>query len=93
MQWTEEQLKQIEELAALAFSVKKLAIILGVDEAELRHAISDETGDVFKRYQRGRLLSESEWRKSVFTLAKQGSSPAQTLAKKLSDECEMENLR
>lgn len=92
MKLDESQLQQVEELGALMFSVSKIAIIIGVSDQELRSLVSDSSTAAYMRYNRGKLLSESEVRTSVLKLAKQGSSPAQTLAKKYSDECELENI-
>ena len=57
--------EEITELAMLQFTKEQICTILDVSE------IDDQA------YQRGLLLAEAEVRKSILTMAKQGSSPAQ----------------
>lgn len=61
---------RIEELAQLQFTDYEIATILRcpVEELRDRWAVAVD---------RGRLLAEAEVRKSILTMAKQGSSPAQ----------------
>lgn len=89
---TDSQLTEIERLAGLFMKPSDIAIILGIPEAEFRDALSDKKSMCFNRYQKGKLLSEAELRKSVITMAKQGSSPAQSLASKLIDEMNMDEI-
>jgi hypothetical protein len=71
---SEEQIKEVEALAELFFSPEEIQLISGVQA---------EDPDFKKAYQRGNLKSEAEIRKSIIQLAKDGSSPAQTLAWKM----------
>lgn len=61
---------RIEELAQLQFTDYEIATILqcSVEQLRDRWAVAVD---------RGRLLAEAEVRKSILTMAKQGSSPAQ----------------
>lgn len=74
MNLTPEQLIEIEEFAALHFSNDEIAIIMEVCETKL------QCNSAKKAISKGRLKSEAEVWQSIFRLAKQGSSPAQTLA-------------
>lgn len=62
---TEEMKKAQEELATLQFSREDILTITGAQEI-------DELS-----YRRGQLLAQAEVRKSILSMAKQGSSPAQ----------------
>ena len=76
----EEDLQTIEDCASCFLTPKEIAIIL---EFEINFFVSlcnQEGSDCYNRYQRGFLKSEFELRKSIVTLAIQGSSPAQTLS-------------
>ena len=65
-----EQLAQIEELAALQFSMEEVAVIVDVPAAALAE------GEPMRAYLRGRLKAQAEVRRSIVSMAKQGSSPA-----------------
>jgi hypothetical protein len=45
--------------------------------------LTDETSDAYKAYQKGFLQSQFAVRKNIIEMAKNGSSPAQTMAEKL----------
>ncbi|MBI4816655.1 MAG: hypothetical protein HY791_10370 [Deltaproteobacteria bacterium] len=60
--------QQLEELGSLQFTRAEAALIVGLPDLE---------GDVHTSFLRGQLKAEAEVRRAIFTLAKQGSSPAQ----------------
>lgn len=66
-----DEISTIEELAGLQFSIEQIALILEIDESEFDAPV------YAKAYLRGKLKAEAEIRKSIFQLAKQGSTPAQ----------------
>lgn len=84
-----EQIAQIEDLATLQFSVDEVAVIMDMKAAQL----SD--GDGFRAYMRGRLKAQAEVRRSIVSMAKQGSSPAHKqfleLATKSTPQIDMED--
>ena len=92
MKLTNELLAELESLASFFFSPDEVAIVLGIDPADLEDELLDESSDVYKAYQKGMLKSKLELRKSILTLAKQGSGPAQTLAMRLLDDLESKQL-
>jgi len=71
-----DQLKELESLGELQFTIKECGIILTIDPDDLAKMISEDK-DVSNAYQRGRLRASAEVRKSILQQAKQGSSPAQ----------------
>ena len=83
----ENDIPQITELANLLFAPQDIAVILGIDDIEgFRMACGKIGTTEYQAYNAGRLQQEVILRRSILTLAKQGSSPAQTLAKKMLDE-------
>lgn len=88
---SEQQLIQLEELAAAFTSVEDAAIILQVGFDALNRAVFDVHTPEHSAYNRGRLLNEYEVRQSIVNQAKQRSSPAQVLAMKLINELKMSN--
>lgn len=71
---SDEQLKEIEDLAACFFTQEEIQEITGIEEA---------SKEFKKAMRKGHLLSEYRLRKSIIDLASDGSSPAQTLAVKM----------
>lgn len=74
---SDDQKAEIEAFAGCFFSPDEIHEITGVNPQV----------DGFKEaFRRGSLISESEIRKSIISLAKSGSSPAQTLAWKMLEQ-------
>lgn len=78
--FNDEQLKQIEELAAVFFSPQQIAVFLQLEKEFVISEIKTEGKPAHMAYQKGLMQSEWELRKSVLSLAKAGSSPAQAMA-------------
>lgn len=81
MNMTEEQLKEVESMAGLFFSVEKICANLELDEktTEYYKACVETNGDYdFTRaYNKGRLTTEIELRQSIKQASLNGSNPAQ----------------
>lgn len=75
----------IERLAACGFTVGEVAEVLEVQPEDLANDSSR------KAYRKGFLTRQLELRERIFKDAKNGSSPAQTLAKKILDDCLTKN--
>jgi hypothetical protein len=91
MDFTTDQIKEIEELAGLLFSPKEVLIIIGVfDQSRVVTQLSNK--DFSLAYQRGKLKSEAEIRRSVIELAKNGSAPAQMLADKIITQAKLNDI-
>lgn len=82
----EKELEMLEAMAGTGFSIPEIAEVLEVDTAEIQTAFLDKGSVVYKRYRKGYLESEFKLRQRIFKDAGFGSSPAQTLAKKIMDE-------
>lgn len=80
---THEQIEEAKELAGCFFSEEEIMEIMELDKV----------GPEFQAACRiGYLKSEAELRKSIFELARNGSSPAQTLAMKLLESHKRKNF-
>lgn len=71
---SDEQAAEIEELAGYFFTEDEVEEITGLEKS---------TCGFKKAFRKGSLKAEAEIRKSIIQLAKDGSSPAQTLAWKM----------
>ena len=82
MNLTTEQLKELENLSALFFSIHDIMIALDIplhNEMDFTEQLSTESGSPeFIAYNRGRLTASIELRQSIKTAALNGSNPAQT---------------
>ena len=90
MQWTEELLISIERMAAAAFSFEEMADVLEIEQRDFFIAMREEGHPVQKRIRKGMLARQLELRERIFKDAKNGSSPAQTLAVKLLDNMKID---
>lgn len=81
----DNQLAAVEELAGHFFSLEQIAAFL-----QLRpHHVTAEylrQGELWQAYQKGTITAELEIRKAGRSLARQGSSPAQTLMLQLREQ-------
>lgn len=84
----ENELQMIEELGATGFSPGEIAEVLQVDKALFLSAFRDEDGSIYKTFRKGYLLGQLKLRQRIAKDAEHGSSPAQTLLKKIYDECD-----
>ena len=92
MKLTPEQLQEIENLGGYFFTYDEVAIVLGLDADQLEQQLTASGSQAYQAYQRGKLRSKLELRKTILTQAKQGSGPAQTMAARILDELEARQL-
>lgn len=90
---TEQELKTVEELAELHFSIKDIAIFLGKSYLELKLLFTKEDNEFYYSVQRGELKTEVALRKTILTDAKNGSSPAQAQFLNIIRQNKMNNLK
>lgn len=86
MELSNEVLLEIERLAAAAYTPREVAFILGIKPWQFSALIRDEDSEASIAYFKGLYSSELSVRESILVLARNGSSPAQTMANKLFDE-------
>jgi hypothetical protein len=73
MNYSEEELKQIEQLASLYMTVSDIAIILDKNAELLRRDINTKDNPAYDAYRRGKVSSKILLRKQEMQLAKVGS--------------------
>lgn len=73
MDYTEEQLTQIEQYASIYLKISDMAVILGVSASQLRSDIADKSTEVSKRYHRGKAASRVKLLHQEMQLAYVGS--------------------
>lgn len=71
--YTQEQLEQVEKLSSIYMKITDIALVIEVDPHELRAAISNESSEVSRRYRRGKATSKAELLAQEMQLAKMGS--------------------
>jgi len=77
----EERIETTERLAAAGFTPDEISEVLETPLGFMDNAI------LKKAYRRGFLTRQLELRERIFKDAKNGSSPAQMMAKKILDDC------
>lgn len=77
MDFTQEQLTEIQNMAGLFFTPEEIAINIEVDPDDFSNLIKAQSGDAYKHYMAGRFSSDVELRKAVQQAALNGSTPAQ----------------
>lgn len=86
MNLTDEQLLQVEEMAAALLPADEIAILLNLTAPERNSFIevvkTHTSSPVYMAFHRGRLTTKYELRKTVIKLAKHGSPAAEPIAEK-----------
>lgn len=79
---SEEELKQITDLAALFFTPREIALMMELHQEDFVSSCEAPNfyPKVYNAFHSGRLQSEVDLRTRIIKLAKSGSSPAQTMA-------------
>ena len=73
MQYTEQDLQQIEKFVSIYLKISDLAVILDIPADILRSDIADRTTDVSKAYRRGKAASKVKLHSQEMMLAQVGS--------------------
>lgn len=73
MNYSEKELLQIEQMAALYLPVSDIATVLGVPAEQLRRDVKDRESPAGKAYIKGKVSSKISLRKQTMLLAKVGS--------------------
>ena len=73
MEYTPEQLLQIEYYASIYLRVTDIAVILEIKPEELRHDINDQNCPAYFAYRKGKAQSKVQLHAQEMTLAKVGS--------------------
>lgn len=73
MNYSEEELQQIEQYASIYLKISDMAVILGVPAESLRSDIADHNTEVSLRYRRGKAASKVKLLHQEMMLAQVGS--------------------
>jgi hypothetical protein len=93
MELEKGQIEEIKKYAALFYTPKQIAFILGLDYKEFVQVVEEEEHPAHAAFYGGFYLSEMEFRESVVGLAKGGSSPAQAMARDIIEKSNIERER
>ena len=99
MTFDDEVIGAIEEMAAHGFSIDEICEVVCYEKCDmdvesqkfLFFKSFQQKQTVYTTYRKGFLQSQLKLRQRIFTDAGHGSSPAQTLAKKIMDDCEFKH--
>ncbi len=86
MEWNDDILNEVKRMGAAAYTPRQTAFALGMPPKEFVDLMRDDEHPATIAYYQGLYSSELAIRENAFTLARSGSSPAQTLALKIFDE-------
>lgn len=81
------EMQMIEEMGATGFSPAEIAEVLELDKELFIEEFNKKT-TLYKTYRKGFLKAQLELRERIMKDAKHGSSPAQTLMKKIFDDAD-----
>ena len=93
MNLTEEQIKEIEELAGLFLEADEIAVLTNIDIDVFNQQLERKKGDIYLAYLRGKTVSKREIHQNVVKMAKHGSPQAEELANILIDKQKMAEKR
>lgn len=89
MEYNEELLKVIEQYAGVLTSIQDIAVLLDLDEDQLKMDIMDKHSEVSKRYRKAKAHIHMELRLQEIDLAKLGSTIAIEQVHKYATEQQM----
>ncbi|MBR3564739.1 MAG: hypothetical protein IKN91_00200 [Paludibacteraceae bacterium] len=73
MTYTDEQLETIERLASIYMPIRDIALILEVEDTQLREDIQCQSSPASRAYRKGKALSKVALHQQEMNLAKVGS--------------------
>jgi len=89
---TEEQIKEIETMAELFFSLDQIAVNAEIDPEEFRAEVQSKSGEAYIAYITGWFRGEIPLRKSITEAAANGSNPAQQMLLTMIQNAEIDKL-
>ena len=93
MQYTDEQLSSIEDLASNLMPIEYIAILSKIDEDQLRQEIENKSSPAGKAYRLGKAKTILEIQRHEITLAKLASPAAVENVSRYLTEMETNELR
>jgi hypothetical protein len=93
MQYTNEQLSTIEDLASNLMPIEYIAILASIDEDQFRQAIENKSSPASRAYRLGKAKTMLEIQRQEITLAKLASPAAVENVSRYLTEMETNELR
>lgn len=93
MELTEKQKADIEQMGAINYSLKRLALYLGFNQEEVIREYQDEESDLRYHYDRGQLIAQADIDLEVMKSAKDGNLTATQIYKKSEKQNRLNNLK
>jgi hypothetical protein len=81
MNLSEQQLKEIQNLASLLLEPEEIAVLTGIDICSFLSEIENKKGDAYLAYFKGKTETKKAIHENVIKMAKHGSPQAEELAK------------
>lgn len=87
MNFSEEELKQVEEYAGLFLTWEDIAVLLEKEISEFQEEFKNKNSQLFRAYRRGQAIKKRDIRRPVIKMAEHGSPQAELLVDKyISDQ-------
>ena len=93
IEFSDEQYKEVEELAGINYSVKNIAMYLGVDAALLQKEFDFPDSKLKYHYNRGRLIAQAIIEKKNKKNAEEGNTTAVQIFNKNTKETRLNQLK
>jgi hypothetical protein len=89
MELTDKMIEEVEQFAATYLTDEEIGLVCGIDNIRERMRCDRELSNAITR---GRLKTKSAINMSILEQAKRGSSPAQSLAKKMEIQLQIDSI-
>lgn len=93
IKFTEEQIKEIEDLAGMNYTVQQLAMYFDIPYIDLQFAYDDPDSDFRYSYDRGKLIVSATVDKNTIISANKGNVTAMQILKKSQKDTIINNLK
>lgn len=93
IEFTAEQIKEIEDLAGMNYTVKQLAMYFDIPYMELQFAYDDPESIFRYSYDRGKLIVSANVDKNTIVSANKGNVTAMQILKKSQKDTIINNLK
>lgn len=89
MNFTDDELKKIEEYASLFLTYEEIAILLEKDYGQFLSVIKSKSSNAYQYYMKGKVKTKLELRKKIVKMALHGSPQAEMLVNQFIEDQEI----
>jgi molybdenum cofactor biosynthesis enzyme len=93
MEFTEEQLLIVENLAGINYTIRQIAMYFDVSSTSLHNEYQDKKSEFAYHFDRGKLMASADVDMKLLTSAKDGNLTAAAMFKKAEKESRINNLK